>query len=178
MAVAVAVVTWGIADPTRFSQASLESTFRGWGSWAFGGYAVASLVRGAFLIPSTPVVLAGAALFPDRALLVLLVSIAGVLASAALLYRFPGYAGYDRMLAAKYPEHLARLQHHLARPRAIWFVAAWAFFPVTPTDLICYAAGLVGMPYRRLIIGIMIGKVPLVTAYIFIGQRAAELLLP
>ena len=98
---------------------------RGWGSWGFRCFAQATPVRGASLIPGIPVVGAGAALFPDRASLVLLVSIAGGLASAALLYRFPGSTGYDKMLAAKYT-------------------------PGAP----------VGMAFRRLITGIVIGMVP------------------
>ncbi|HSA57247.1 MAG TPA: hypothetical protein VLE53_16155 [Gemmatimonadaceae bacterium] len=61
-----------------------------------------------------------------------MVSIVGVLASAALLYRFRGYAGYDRMLAAEHGEHLTRLQYQMAGPRATWIVAAGAFFRVTP----------------------------------------------
>lgn len=66
MAFAVGGVAWGIAGPSPFSQATLERTFRGWGSWACGGCALASPVHGAILIPSTPVVLAGIGLFTDR----------------------------------------------------------------------------------------------------------------
>jgi len=133
-------------------------------------------VRGALLIPSTPFVLAGGALFPNALGAVLLVSMLGIVASATLLYRFPGFAGYDALLAARYPEKLARLQGTLVKPRATWFVALWAFFPGVPTDLICYAAGLVRMPYRRMIAGIIIGELPLVSAYIFLGTRLFELL--
>ena len=103
---------------------------------------------------------------------------AGVLISATLLYRFPGYAGYDTKLAAGYPDELARLRVHLTKPRAMWCVALWAFVPVTPTDLVCYAAGLVRMPYGRMLSGVIIGKFPLVTAYVLAGRQVAGLLLP
>jgi uncharacterized membrane protein YdjX (TVP38/TMEM64 family) len=176
IALLIGVLIFWITDSSAFSEGALESTLRGWGSWAFAGFALISLVRGALLIPSTPVVLAGGALFPDAVLLVLIISMAGIVLSAALLYRFPGFAGYDKKLAAKYPEQLARLQVHLTKPRAQWFVALWAFLPIVPTDLICYAAGLVRMPFRRMMTGIIIGEVPLVTAYILVGKQAAELL--
>ena len=173
--VAAILIAW-IVDSSAFSEGALESTLRGWGSWAFAGFVVVALVRGALLIPSTPVVLAGGALFPEAGLLVLIISMVGIILSAALLYHFPGFAGYDKKLETKYPEKLARLQVHLTKPRAQWFVALWAFLPVVPTDLICYAAGLVRMPFRRMMTGIVIGEVPLVTAYVLLGKQAAEML--
>jgi uncharacterized membrane protein YdjX (TVP38/TMEM64 family) len=176
IAAVVAILIFWLADSSRFSQRALESTIRGWGAWAFAGYTLVSLIRGAFLIPSTPVVLAGGALFPHAAPLVLLISVAGIVLSAALLYHFPGFAGYDTRLAAKHPTQLARLQVHLVKPRAQWFVAAWAFFPAVPTDLICYAAGLVRMPFRRMMLGVVIGEVPLVVGYILVGKSVIELL--
>lgn len=167
-----------IAEPTAFSQENVARIMRMWGPWAFVGFTLASLVRGALLIPSTPVVLAGGALFPDSLLAVLVVSMVGIAFAGTLLYRFPGFAGYDSHLAAKYPEQLAKLQVHLRKPRATWFVAAWSFFPAVPTDLICYAAGLVGMPYRRMMAGLMLGELPLVTAYVLLGTQATRWLTP
>ena len=172
----IAILVLWIRNPGHFTQASVEQYLRAWGSWAFIVFAVVSLFRGALLIPSTPFVLAGGALFPQALTGVLLVSMLGIVASATLLYRFPGFAGYDSLLAAKHPAQLARLQTHLVKPQAIWLVSLWAFFPGVPTDLICYAAGLVRMPYRRMIAGIIIGELPLVTAYIFLGTRLFELL--
>ena len=157
-----------IRHPEHFTQAGVEHAILASGIWAFAVFTIASFVRGALLIPSTPFVLAGGALFPN--------SMLGIVASATFLYRFPGFAGYDSLLAAKHPEQLARLQVQLVRPRATWFVALWAFFPGVPTDLICYAAGLVRMPYRRMILGIIIGELPLVTFYIFLGTRIIEFL--
>ena len=73
----------------------------------------------------------------------------------------------------RHPERLARLRVHLVKPRAQLFVAFWAFLPVVPTDLICYAAGLVRMPFLRMIIAIVIGELPLVMAYLLLGARVS-----
>ncbi len=162
--------------PAAFTAERFEQVLRGWGPWAFAGFVAASLVRGILLVPSTPVVIAGGAFFPEALPAVLVVSMLGIAGSATLLYRFPGFAGYDRMLEAKYPARLARVRSRLEGPGAMWFVAGWAFFPVVPTDLICYAAGLVRMPYRRMITGIIIGELPLVTAYILLGTRLSAFL--
>ena len=178
--------TWGllilgvaalwIVQPERFSEAAVASTLAAWGAWSFVGYVLLSMLRGIALVPSTPVVLAGGILFPEAIWLVLAVSMLGIVLSATLLYRFPGYGGYDAWLETKHPEHIARLRVHLVKPRAQWFVALWAVTPVVPTDLICYVAGLVRMPFRRMILGIVIGELPLVTAYILLGRRLAGVL--
>ena len=175
-ALVVGVSVLWLLHPEMLSEEAFAHLLRRLGQWALPGFVVIALVRGALLVPSTPVVLAGGALFPQSFLAILAISMAGIVLSATLLYRFPGFAGYDSLLAARYPERLSRLQVHLAKPEAMWLVAAWAFFPVVPTDLICYAAGLVRMPYRRMILGIIIGELPLVTAYILLGTKLAGLL--
>jgi len=168
-------VLW-IARPEAFSEAAMASALAAWGAWSFVAYVLLSMLRGVALVPSTPVVLAGGVLFPEAIWLVLLVSMLGIVLSATLLYRFPGYGGYDAWLEGKHPERIARLRVHLVKPRAQWFVALWAVTPVVPTDLICYVAGLVRMPFRRMILGIVIGELPLVTAYILLGHRLAAAL--
>lgn len=167
-----------LARPDAFSEAAVASTLAAWGAWSFVGYTLLSMLRGVALVPSTPVVLAGGILFPEALWLVLVVSMVGIVLSATLLYRFPGYGGYDAWLEDKHPDAIARLRVHLVKPRAQWFVALWAVTPVVPTDLICYVAGLVRMPFRRMILGIVIGELPLVTAYILLGHRLAGVLGP
>lgn len=172
--VAVIAIAW-FAAPEWFDAETWSGRLARYGAWAWAIFMVVSLVRGVLLIPSTPVILTGAALFPTAPAAVFFISMVGICLSAALLYRFPGFAGYDSRLAAKYPEQLGRLREQLTKPRAQWFVAAWAFFPAVPTDLICYAAGLVRMPFHRLMIGIILGEVPLVLAYVVLGNRVASL---
>jgi uncharacterized membrane protein YdjX (TVP38/TMEM64 family) len=170
-----ALALW-IARPDLFTGESLAGFIARMGAWSFAGYVVVSLFRGVLLLPSTPVVFAGGILFPGLLWMVLLVSMVGIVFSATLLYRFPGYGGYDQWLETRHPERLAQLRVHLIKPRAQLLVALWAFFPVVPTDLICYAAGLVRMPFQRMIIAIVIGELPLVTAYLLLGTRVAAVL--
>lgn len=175
--VAGVLLLW-VTRPELFSDAAISQALAGLGAWSFVGYVAASLARGVALVPSTPLVLAGGLLFPDALLMVLIVSMLGIVVSATLLYRFPGYGGYDTWLESKHPQWIARLRVHLVKPRAQWFVALWAVTPVVPTDPVCYAAGLVRMPFRRMIVGIVIGELPLVTAYILLGSRLAGFLTP
>ncbi len=176
VAVVIGIFGWYLLHPADFTAENFQRILTGWGPFAFPGFVAVSMLRGPLLVPSTPVVLAGGAFFPEAIPAVLVVSMLGIVGSATLLYRFPGFAGYDKVLEERYPEKLAHLRTKLSGPGAMWFVAAWAFFPVVPTDLICYAAGLVRMPYRRMIAGIIIGELPLVSAYILLGAKLAGLL--
>lgn len=176
VAAIVGILGLYLLRPELFTAEAVQRVLRGWGPWAFPGFVVLSMLRGPLLIPSTPVVIAGGAFFPEAIPAVLVVSMLGIVGSATLLYRFPGFAGYDSLLAARHPEKLDHLRTRLSGPGAMWFVALWAFLPVVPTDLICYAAGLVRMPYRRMILGIVIGELPLVTGYILLGAGLLQLL--
>lgn len=174
-AVLVVVVLW-LRDPALFARESIAAHIESWGPWMFAGFIGISLMRGFFLVPSTPVILTGGVLFPESLSMVFMISIAGIVVSATAIYYLPGVGGYDDRLERTYPVKIARMKRLLATPYAFWIVAGWSFFPLVPTDVICYAAGLLGMPYRRLIVALLLGEVPLVLGYLFLTQIALDLL--
>lgn len=137
----------------------------GQGLWLM--YVVLSLVRGIFLIPSTPFVLAGAVLFPDAALWIVLVSMTGILLTATFLYYWADWIGLGAYLDQKYPKQTERISYLLNKPYAIFLVIGWAFFPLVPTDLVCYLARIVGMRYRLMMLGIILGELPLVLLLVY-----------
>jgi uncharacterized membrane protein YdjX (TVP38/TMEM64 family) len=57
---------------------------------------------------------------------------------------------------------------------AFWIIAGWAFFPLVPTDAVCYVAGVAKMNYKKMIVPLLIGQLPLATAYIFLGTEIGE----
>ena len=174
--VAVAVFILWLQDPGLLARQSIAARIESWGSWMFAGFIGISLVRGFFLVPSTPVILTGGVLFPESLPLVFIISIAGIVVSASAIYFLPGVGGYDSLLEQKYPEQIARVKTLLITPYAFWVVVGWSFFPFVPTDVICYAAGLLGMSYRRVIAALLLGEVPLVLGYLFLTQIALDLL--
>lgn len=137
-------------------------------------YIVITIGRGFFLIPSTPFVIGGAILFPDQLLLVLVISMIGVLFSATALYYFSDLLGFSKYLEKKYPKGVERWTRRLQHPRAALFVFGWAFFPFVPTDLICYVAGIVKMPYRFMFIGVFLGELTLNVFYVYFGGGIFE----
>ena len=133
-------------------------------------FIVLTVLRGFFLIPSTPFVIGGALLFPDQLFLVLVVSMVGVMLSATALYYFSDMLGFSKYLEKKHPNDIDLWKSRLSSPKAIFFVAGWSLFPLVPTDLICYIAGIVKMPYRYMFLGVFIGELALVVFYIYFGS--------
>ena len=53
-------------------------------------------------------------------------------------------------------------------------VAGWSFFPLVPTDVICYVAGIAKMSFKKMVMALLFGEIPLVTTYIFLGVEIGE----
>lgn len=164
------VLIYVLLHPTAFNAEQLSSFLRKFDHWVWLVYIIISFLRGIFLFPSTPFVFAGAILFPDKLILVGIVSILGILFSATLLYYFADAIGFGDYLSQKYPQKIEKARIQLNKPQGKWFVAAWAWFPFVPTDIICYVAGLVKMKYPIMITGIFLGETILVSLYLYLGK--------
>lgn len=163
-----------LLNPGWVSRESISGLLEGLGASALLVYIVLSLSRAAFLIPCTPFVLAGAISFPQWPALVLLISLAGVVAGALLVYSFPSFGDYDEFLEQKYPEKIALLKNRMHGRYAFWIVAGWSIFPLVPTDVICYVAGMTRMSFRKLVTALLVGEVPLIAFYVYLGSEIGE----
>jgi uncharacterized membrane protein YdjX (TVP38/TMEM64 family) len=126
------------------------------------------------MIPCTPFVLAGAISFPQWPVVVLIISLIGIVVGALLVYSFPSFGSYDEFLEEKYPEKIAFLKEKMHGKYAFWIVVGWSFFPLVPTDAVCYVAGMVKMSYKKMIAALLVGEVPLVTFYVFLGVEIGD----
>ena len=144
------------------------------GALALGVYILLSLSRALLMIPCTPFVLAGGISFPESPLLVMAISFAGIVAGAFLVYSFPSFGSYDELLERKYPDKVLLLKEKLHGAYAFWIVAGWSFFPLVPTDVICYVAGLVKMPFKKMVTALVAGEFPLVALYVYVGVEIGE----
>ena len=132
-------------------------------------YFAMSALRGFTLLPSTPLVLAGTLLFPGLPLAVLAVSMAGILISSSLIYFFSEHLGFNEYFESHKPELTHRIRAKLEHPLGFLFVAGWAFFPLVPTDLVCYLAGTTKMNYWKFLGAVFVGELILCTCYIYFG---------
>lgn len=166
----IAAISYYLLYPQHFSPEALRHFFARFGGYMLAVYALVSIVRGFFLIPSTPFIFAGVLLFPTKPDWVLALSVLGVGSSATLVYFFSAHMGWDRFFRDKNPAQLAQLKTRLESKYGLAFIALWSFFPAIPTDLICYVAGVVRIRYQYFIAALLLGELPLIAAYVYGGS--------
>lgn len=129
-----------------------------------------SVIRGFTLLPSTPLVLAGTLAFPTAPWVVLAISIIGISVSSSLIYWFSDVLGISDFFETKKPAAVAKIRSKLEHPTGVAFVFLWAFFPLVPTDAVCYVAGSIRMNFAKFIAAITAGELILCSFYIFSGS--------
>lgn len=160
--------------PDWLSRDSISELLNNFGAMALIVYIVLSLTRSLLMIPCTPFVLAGAISFPQWPLIVFVISFTGIVLGAFLVYSFPSFGNYDEFLEEKYPAKIAALKEKMQGKYAFAIVAGWSFFPLVPTDVICYVAGIAKMSFKKMVMALLIGEIPLVTTYVFLGVEIGE----
>jgi uncharacterized membrane protein YdjX (TVP38/TMEM64 family) len=169
------VLSLYLFKPDLFSAEHLRSSFEQYSGHLLVIYSVGSLVRGLALLPSTPFVLAGGLLFPQSPWLVLFISMSAILGSAAFVYLLADFLDVDMFLRDRFASRFEKLKGQM-HAHGFWIVAAWSFFPAVPTDLICYAAGVVRLNFLKFMAGVFVGEVFLVAIYIWSGKAISEFL--
>jgi uncharacterized membrane protein YdjX (TVP38/TMEM64 family) len=132
-------------------------------------YLALGSVRGFTLIPSTTLVVAAIAFLPPVPLFLL--TLVGILISSASIYWFAGAIGLGEVLERRHPARIARLKAVLQR-HELPIIIGWSFFPLAPTDLICYVCGLLRVDFVKCLIGVGIGEGTICGIYIFLGDQA------
>ena len=158
-----------IYDPSRFTAENIAEFLGRFSGVIWLIYLGFSIVRGITLLPSTPLVLAGTLLFPEQPFAVLVVSMTGILLSSTMIYFFSEYLGFNEYFEGHKPEPTHKIKAKLEHPLGFLFVAGWAFFPLVPTDLVCYLAGTTKMNYWKFIAAVFVGELILCICYIFFG---------
>ncbi len=161
-------------NPELLNRDSIAGFLDGLGSSALIVYLVISLARALLMMPSTPFILAGAIAFPQMSILVFIISYIGVVAGTVLIYTFPAFGSYDEYLEAKYPKKIGQIKEKMQGPYSFWIIVGWSFFPLVPTDLISYVAGIAKMRLKKLVAAVIIGEFPIVTFYVFAGVELGE----
>ena len=159
-----------IIQPDIFSRNNLIWLIQRFNTHILFIYILICAVRGLLLLPSTPFVLAGVFLFPSQEILIMIISLSCILLSAAFIFYFSKFIALDEFFKRKYPDKIQYLSRKINHPYGVLFVVLWAFFPLVPTDLMCYVAGTIKMDFRKFILAIFIGEFPLVLSCVFFGK--------
>ncbi|HEY2866684.1 MAG TPA: VTT domain-containing protein [Pyrinomonadaceae bacterium] len=168
-AVLIAAIGFYISDPSRFTAANIAAFITAFHTEIWLVYFAMSVLRGFTLLPSTPLVLAGTIVFPSQPVGVLLVSLCGIGLSSSLIYFCSEALGIREYFEDHKPQLVSRIRRRLEQPLGIMFIAAWAFFPLVPTDLVCYVSGSTGVNYWKFILAVLVGEAVLCSLYVFFG---------
>ena len=141
--------------------------------WAYAAYLALGCIRGFTLIPVTYLVLAGMLILPPIPLYAL--TLVGIIVSSAAVYYFAEAMQFDRFFMKRYAPQVARLRGLMAR-RELPIVIVWSFFPIAPTDLVCYVCGALKVDLKKCLLGVTIGEGAICAIYIFLGGQALAFL--
>ena len=169
----VGLALWAYRSPVVvqwLSRDHLHAMVGGSGAWgpvAFAAIKVVSIVLG---IPTTPVTMAGGALF--GAVWGSLLNWAAATAGAVLCFavgRHLGRDGVQRLLRGR----LARWDDGLAGD-GFWFVLMLRLVPLFPFNVINYAAGLTAVSFRDYTLATALGIIPGTVAFTVLGDAAVQ----
>ncbi len=130
-------------------------------------------IRGFTFIPATNLILIGIPFF--RPMPLFLLSLAGILVSSICIYYFSESLHLDEVFKTKHEEKLKKMKGVLQRNQ-MPIIIVWSFFPLAPTDLICYVCGVLRVDVARVILGVLIGEGTICAIYIFLGDTVLRFL--
>lgn len=134
----------------------------------YGVYLALGAVRGFTLVPSTTLVLAAVPFLPPGPLLAL--TLAGIVISSTSIYYCAAALRLDERLARQHPEKVARLTDLINRYE-LPIIVGWSFFPLVPTDLICYVCGVLRVRFWKFLLGVTLGEGAICAIYIYGGDQ-------
>jgi len=132
-----------------------------------------SCLRGFTLIPSTYFVVAAIPILPPIPLFLL--SVLGILVSSASIYLFSEAMKLDEYIERNHKAGIQKVKDAMQR-HELPIIVGWSFFPLVPTDVICYVCGTLKVNFKKFLLGILIGEGGICAIYIFLGDNLMRFL--
>ena len=136
-------------------------------------YFLFGCIRGLTLIPSAYLVFAAIPFLPRTPLLIL--TMVGILISSSSIYFFSEEMHLDAYFERKHRAKVRRVKEVLQK-NELSIIIGWSFFPLAPTDLICYVCGALEVDFKKFLFGILIGEGSICAIYIFLGDSILRFL--
>ena len=136
-------------------------------------YLVLGSVRAFTLIPVTYLILVAVPFFKPTTLFAL--TLIGIAVSSASIYWFSESLHLEEVFERKHKAEVEKVKGVLQR-HELAIIIGWSFFPITPTDVICYVCGALKVNFAKFMVGILIGEGTICALYIFLGDYIVRLL--
>lgn len=169
----VALLVTYLIRPELFSLERIGQWIQEQDQFAKTIYIVIVLIRSAFFIPSTYPLLLGLLLFPNELVFLLIVNMLGIMGGASLLYFAARFFTPEDFFSEKRLKSLPKIKEKINK-HGFTIVLLWSFFPLVPTDLICFVAGATNMKYLKFATAVFIGEVVLVSVYLYTGKELMD----
>ena len=150
-----------------FIEAELADAMSVGGLIAAAVYLLLGAVRAFTLVPATLMIVVGLPFFRPWPLFVL--TLAGILITSALFYWFSEALQFNEDFERKHPKQIARMRDALQHYQ-LPIIIFWSFFPLLPTDLICYVCGALKINFTKTMIGVVVGEGTICAIYIFFSD--------
>ena len=134
---------------------------------AAGVYLLLGSVRAFTLVPATLMIVVGLPFFRPWPLFIM--TVIGILITSALFYWFSEAFQFNEKFERKHPRQIARMRGALQNHQ-LPIIIFWSFFPLLPTDLICYVCGALKINFPKTMLGVMVGEGAICAIYIFAGD--------
>ncbi len=151
----------------QFIEIQLEDAMSVGGLIAAAIYLVLGSVRAFTLIPATLMIVVGLPFFKPWPLFFM--TLVGILITSALFYWFSEALQFNEEFERKHPRQIAKMRAALERHQ-LPIIIFWSFFPLLPTDLICYVCGALKVNFTKTMIGVGLGEGTICFLYIFFGD--------
>lgn len=136
-------------------------------------YLFLGAMRGFTLIPATYLIAFGLFILPPLPLFFL--TVVGELISSAAIYYFADSIGIHEYFQRKHSKQVSSLEIKMKKYQ-LPVIIGWSFFPLLPTDAVCYVSGIMKLGVRKLLLGILIGEGTCSGMYIFFGSYLVNLM--
>lgn len=134
---------------------------------AAGIYLLLGAVRAFTLVPATLMIVVGLPFFRPWPLFIM--TVIGILITSALFYWFSEALQFNEEFERKHPQQIAKMRSMLQRHQ-LAIIIFWSFFPLLPTDLICYVCGALKISFAKTMLGVCLGEGAICAIYIFFGD--------
>ncbi len=139
----------------------------------YGIFFILSSLRGFTLIPVTYFIVVGLVFINPVPLFIM--TIIGVIISSTCLYYFSEYLNFDEYFETNHKKQIDKIKNVITK-NELPIVITWSFMPFLPTDLMCYVCGTLDIPYKKFILGVLIGEGVACAIYIFLGKEILSLI--
>lgn len=131
-------------------------------------------IRWFTLIPLTPLLLVWILVLPPIPLYIVIIS--WIITSSSIIYYCWKYLEFDKYFEKRHPKEIKKLKKALLW-KELPVIISWAFFPLVPTDVICYVWEVIKIKLSKIVLWVVIWEWIVCALYIWWWESILKFLI-